>query len=40
VNELGKEGARALYEESHEVGRKLRRVLGEQAHSTLAEAIR
>ncbi len=40
VNELGEEGARALYEESHEVGRKLRQVLGEQAYRALAEAIR
>ena len=38
--ELGDEGARALYEESHEVGRKLRQVLGEEAYAALSEAIR
>jgi len=40
VNELGEEAAHALYEESHEVGRKLRQVLGEEAYSALAEALR
>lgn len=40
VNELGEEGARALYEESHQVGRKLRLVLGEQVYLALSEAIR
>ncbi len=38
--ELGEEGARALYEESHEVGRKLRQVLGEEAYTALSQAIR
>ena len=38
--ELGDEGARALYEESHAVSRKLRLVLGEEAYSALREAIR
>lgn len=38
--ELGEEGARTLYEESHEVGRKLRQVLGEEAYSALIVAIR
>jgi hypothetical protein len=38
--ELGDEGARALYEESHAVGRKLRQVLGEGAYAALSEAIR
>jgi len=40
VNELGEEGAHALYEESHTVGRKLRQVLGEQVYAALAETIR
>jgi hypothetical protein len=38
--ELGDEGAHALYEESHEVGRKLRQVFGEQVYQTLSEVIR
>ncbi len=38
--ELGEEGAHALYEESHEVGRKLRQVLGEQVYAALAGTIR
>ncbi len=38
--ELGDEGARILYEESHEVGRKLRQVLGEQVYTALAKALR
>ena len=38
--ELGDEDAHTLYEESHEVGRKLRQVLGEEAYSALSEAIR
>jgi hypothetical protein len=37
--ELGDEGARALYEESHAVGRKLRQVLGEEAYAALAGAL-
>ncbi|MGH2496500.1 MAG: hypothetical protein ACRDIV_17515 [Ktedonobacteraceae bacterium] len=39
LNELGEEGARAFYEESHEVGHKLRNVLGEQVYSALAAVI-
>lgn len=38
--ELGDEGARALYDESHAVYRKLRQVLGEEAYRALREAIR
>lgn len=38
--ELGDEGARALYEESHAVSRKLRQVLGEEVYSALREATR
>src|SRR5579859_1589906 len=37
--ELGDEGARALYVESHAVSHKLRQVLGEEAYSALREAI-
>lgn len=40
VNELGEEGTHALYEESHEIGRKLRQVLGEQVYTAFAGAIR
>ena len=39
-SELGDEVAHALYQESHEIGRKLRQVLGEQVYITLCEAIR
>lgn len=38
--ELGDEGARALYEESHEVGHKLRQVLGGEAYAALSRALR
>ena len=39
-SELGDEVAHALYQESHEIGRKLRQLLGEQVYITLCEAIR
>ena len=38
--ELGDEGARTLYEESHEVGLQLRQVLGGEAYAAFSEAIR
>ena len=37
--ELGDEGARALYEESHAVYHKLRQVLGEEVYRSLREAV-
>jgi hypothetical protein len=38
--ELGDEEARSLYEGSHEMGRKLRQVLGEGVYAVLTESIR
>ena len=37
--ELGEEGARRLYEESHAVYHKLGQVLGKEAYSALREAV-